>query len=118
MEMGKSIGKVDKIRTFWDFTILGVLLPALRGKYIFEKRKMKSLKISSFLSNQITARYIYTQVLISWAAGPPMYSKSHVIQIHRPMGRWGPLGLWGHGAHCAPGAYGAHGPKPAAKSCI
>jgi len=40
--------KIDKIRTFWDFTILGVRLPALRGKYIFEKctqnEKMKSLK--------------------------------------------------------------------------
>ena len=30
--------KIMKIRTFGDFTILGVLLPALRGKYIFEKR--------------------------------------------------------------------------------
>jgi len=47
-----------KIRTFGDFTILGVLLPALRGKYIFEKRTQKEQlkKISSFLSNQITAR--------------------------------------------------------------
>jgi len=52
--------KIDQIRTFWDFTILGVLLSALRGKYIFEnapKTKNEQLqKISSFLSNQITAR--------------------------------------------------------------
>jgi len=38
MEMGKIIGKSISSEHLGIFTIWGVLLPALRGKYIFEKR--------------------------------------------------------------------------------
>jgi len=30
--------EIDKIRTFGDFTVWGILLPALLGKYTCEKR--------------------------------------------------------------------------------
>jgi len=48
VEMGKTIGQSIISKHFGIFTILGVLLPAPRGKHIIEKmypkRKMKVFK--------------------------------------------------------------------------
>jgi len=52
MEMGKTIRKSIRSEHFGILQLLGVLLPAPRGKYMFEKRtqneKRKTLKNIKF----------------------------------------------------------------------
>ena len=68
MEMGKTIRTIDKIRTFLDFTILGVMLSALRGKCILEKRtqneKWKALKNIIFCQTTKLQLGIYIYIYI------------------------------------------------------
>ena len=77
VEMGNH-WTIDKIQTFGDFYVWGVLLPAPRGEHILEKRirneevpkwlwKQTAQKLASFENNQITRRYVhkYAHVLRS-----------------------------------------------------